>query len=37
MRTCFFTGHADAPLDLQERLNAVVERLAGKRDAADFW
>lgn len=26
MKTCFFIGHHDAPLSLQERLNETVEK-----------
>lgn len=36
MKTCFFIGHHDAPLSLQERLNETVEELARKHDVSQF-
>lgn len=36
MNTCFFIGHHDAPLNLQERLNKTVEELARQYDVREF-
>lgn len=36
MKTCFFIGHRNAPSNLQERLNAEVERLVKLCDVTEF-